>query len=188
MNKSATTSKKAKLITRIIVLALIGGFLGYQIYLVNSEKLIGDSMPMPFGVGASVVLSGSMEPELSVDDLIIVKSQENYSINDVVVFQSHGSLVVHRIISIEEGMVTTKGDANNTSDEPIKIEEIKGIVVKSIPYVGGFVSFLKSPIGIILTVGIAVFLMEFSFRREKKQNLDELEAIKEEIRKLKENQ
>lgn len=188
MNKPASDGKKTKLITRIIILALIGGFLGYQIYLVNAEKLLGNSMPMPFGIGASVVLSGSMEPELHIDDLIIVKEQDDYKINDVVVFQSHGSLVVHRIIEIDGTMVTTKGDANNTADEPMEMENIKGIVVTSIPKIGVIISFFKSPVGIILTIGIAVFLMELSFRKEKKQDVDELEAIKEEIRKLKDNQ
>lgn len=186
MNKSPKISKKtAQLIIRIIVLTLIGSFIGLQMYLINAETLVGDAMPMPFGIGVSVVLSGSMEPELSVDDIIIVKKQNDFKVNDVVVFQQHGSLVVHRIIEINDGMVTTQGDANNTSDEPIKLEDIKGIVIGSVPRVGGIVSFIKSPFGIVLIIAVAVFLMEFSFKSEKKKDIDDLEAIKEEIKRLK---
>ena len=177
-------SKKVKNVVRIVVIALVGAFLGFQIYLLNAEKLVGDKMPMPFGVGVSVVLSGSMEPELSIDDLIVVKEAESYELRDMVVFESGGDLVVHRIIDIQGEEIITKGDANNVEDEPITLEDIKGKVVFSIPSLGKYIQFCKSPIGIIIIIGAAVFLMEFSFRKEKKKDDDDLERIKEEIRKL----
>ena len=181
------TPKKSswrKTVIRIVVIALIGGFLGYQVYLLNAEKLVGDSMPMPFGVGMSVVLTGSMEPELSAGDLIVVASKDHYNVDDIVVYQSNGILIVHRILSIDAETVITQGDSNNTPDEPIQLSDIKGAVRFSIPMVGRLVSFFKTPIGILLLIGGAILLMELSFRREKQKDENDLDRIKEEIRRL----
>ena len=69
-------------------------------------------------------------------------------------------------------------------NDRIKLSDIKGEVVTAIPYVGLILSFIRSPLGIILILGTAFFLMERSFRKEKEESLDELEQIKEEIRRL----
>lgn len=176
--------KTVHLIARIAVMLVAGVFLGTQLYAWNARNVGGDSMPMPFGVGVSIILSGSMEPELSVDDVIIVKEQDAYSVGDMVVFQSHGDMVVHRIISMDGDTVTTKGDANNSADEPISLSDIKGGVTAVIPGMGKALRFIKSPYGIIIVLGAALLLMELSFRREKKASDQDLEPIKEEIRRL----
>ena len=45
--------------------------MGINVYLWNASSLAGNAMPMPFGFGMAVVLSGSMEPVLSVNDLLL---------------------------------------------------------------------------------------------------------------------
>lgn len=169
---------------RIVVIILASVFVGVRFYSWNAQRLGGDSMPMPFGIGASIVLSGSMEPELEVDDLIIVKQQDEYFVGDMVVFQSHGVLIVHRIIAMDGETVITQGDANNTADDPIQLEDIKGSVICTIPSAGVALNFLRSPVGIFIVVGGAILLMELSIRREKKESDADLEPIKEEIRRL----
>ena len=143
-------------------------------------------MPMPFGFGMAVVMSGSMEPVLSVDDLIIVKKSNDYQIDDLVVYQTSSELVVHRIIDIDEEKVITKGDANNTSDDPIELKSIKGKVVGVVENIGWLIEFLKSPIVVVTVLIIAFLLMEYSFIKEKEEKKNNIDKIKEEIRKLKE--
>ena len=53
---------------RRLVLVLLGLLMGLQIYFVNAGRVMGDPLPMPFGYGAAVVLSGSMEPTYSAAD------------------------------------------------------------------------------------------------------------------------
>lgn len=173
-----------RLILRIVIIALAGAFLGIQLYSWNARSLGGNKMPMPLGFATSVVLSGSMDPELQVNDMIIVIARDSYEVGDVVVYQSYGTLIVHRIISIDGESVVTQGDANQTADPAIKLSDIKGEVVASLPYVGLILTFIRSPLGIILILGAAFFLMERSFRKEKQESMDELEQIKEEIRRL----
>ena len=82
MNKRLTG-----IISRIAVI-LFTIIAGVGIYLFNAQTIAGNPMPMPFGVGAAVVLSGSMEPEFSAGDLIVFVEADDYAINDIVVYQS----------------------------------------------------------------------------------------------------
>ena len=179
--------KKFKSILRTALLVIVGLILGVNVYLWNARSLMGNSLPMPFGYGAAIVLTGSMEPTIMADDLILVAEQESYEIGDVVVYQSGSILVVHRIIDMDETTVTTQGDANNAPDSPVRREQIKGEVVGTVSGVGGLVRLLKTPWVIIALIGSALALSEMSIRSQKKKDLDELEQIKDEIRRLKDD-
>ncbi len=173
---------------RRLVLAVLGIILGVNTYLANARGLAGNQMPMPFGFGAAVVLSGSMEPALGIHDMIIVRETDSYEVDDIVVYQSGRSLVVHRIIAKNGETVVTRGDANNVADPPIEMRAIKGKVIAHVPGVGLAVNALKTPAG-ILTVLIAAFaLTELSFRKERDADEQKLEAIKAEIRRLRDEQ
>lgn len=180
--------KLIKAVLRMIPLIMISLVIGLRLYLWNAEKLVGNAMPMPFGWGASVVLSGSMEPELSVDDFVIVRAADSYQVGDIVVYQDGGILVIHRIISIDGDEIITQGDANNMADEPTNISDIKGKAVAHIPLVGGAVRFFQTSAGFILLLAAAAALFELPYRRERKRSEDEIEKIKEEIRRLKGDQ
>lgn len=180
--------KIVKTIVRIALLALVALIVGMNLYTLNATRLAGDAVPMPLGVGGAVVLSGSMEPELSVGDLMIIKEQATYAIGDVVVFQDGSTAVVHRIIDMNEDTVTTKGDANNVADEPIPKDRIKGAVVAVIPLVGYAVNLIKTPVGTIVILLLAVWLLERSFRKEKVSDAQALAELRAEIEALKEAQ
>lgn len=180
--------KKWKAIMRIVLLVIAGAVVGVNLYSWNAKSLMGNSLPMPFGCGVAVVLSGSMEPTIRIDDLIIVTEQEDYRENDIVAYQSGNMVVVHRIIEVEPDTVITQGDANNAPDAPIRKEMIKGKVVHWIPGAGRIARLLKSPVATVILVGGALLLSELTLRKEKKKDEDELEQIKAEIRRLKAEQ
>lgn len=174
-------------VVRTVLLTLVGLIVGVRLYQWNASSLAGNQLPMPLGVGTAVVMSGSMEPVLSTNDLIIITKADSYQEGDIVVYQSANSLVVHRIVDIQGDMVTTKGDANNTQDEPFRNVYIKGKLWLAIPGVGMLTRIVKSLPGTILILGGALLLMERSFRREKQEDQESIEKLKEEIRKLKED-
>lgn len=176
--------KQLKTALRMLMLLILGVFLGIRFYAWNAQSLTGNAVPMPFGIGASVVLSGSMEPALSVGDLLIFTEEESYEVGDVVVYQSGRTPVVHRIIALDAEMVTTQGDANNTADEPFEVQLIKGKVVTVVPLVGHLIWALKTPLGTASLVIAALLLMELSYRKERQEKDKEQEKIKEEIRQL----
>ena len=173
---------------RLIILAVCGSILGINVYLANANRLVGNQMPMPFGYGASVVLSGSMEPEFSKGDLIIVAEADSYSKGDVVVFYDGTDLVVHRIIDESDDTVTTKGDSNNVEDVPIDRSAIKGKVLFHVDKLGTAVDFIKTPVGTILIIVLAIALVEVPRRRKKEEDDEERQKILDEIKRLKEEQ
>jgi signal peptidase len=190
-------NSRIKTILRTALLSIAALIVGLNVYSLNASRLAGDLVPMPMGVGATVVLSGSMEPTLSTGDLLIIAKQDSYQVDDVVVFQANRMAVVHRIVELyekpvqgEDGeeiqqMAITQGDANNTPDDPIQVSQIKGTVVFRLPIVGYLINMIKTPIGTILILGLAIFLLERSFHKEREKDQDKLEAIRREIEKLK---
>ncbi len=172
----------------MLFLAVLAAVIGVNVYSLNAARLAGDVVPMPFGFGASVVLSGSMEPELSKGDLLIIVRQDSYEVGDVVVFQTGRTSVVHRIISREGEEVVTQGDANNVPDEAIPLSRIKGEVAFAIPVIGHLVNLIKTPVGTLLLLGLAVWLLESSFKKDKKEDQSEIETLRSEIDRLKKEQ
>jgi signal peptidase len=173
---------------RLLAICVLAAVIGINVYTFNASRLAGNAFPMPLGFGLSVVLSGSMEPELSTGDLLLVVAREEYKPDEVVVFLDGRSAVVHRIISMDGDTVITQGDANNQADEPISTELICGKVVLAIPLVGYLVSVIKTPLGTLLILALAVWLLNRSFRREQKEKTEQLDMIRAEIERLKAEQ
>lgn len=185
LKQSSRQNFKLKNWFRLLFLIICGLMIGFNVYLANANGLVGNQLPMPFGYGAAVVLSGSMEPEFSEGDLILIKETKDYKQNDIVVFQGGNNLIVHRIIDIDGETITTKGDANKTADEPINVSTIKGKVLFWIPFLGNVVSFLKTPLGTVCIITSAIALIEIPHRREKKKDDEDRQKIIEEIERLK---
>lgn len=91
-----------------------------------------------YGISFAVVSSGSMEPELTIGDIIVMKTRDNYEVNDVITYHIDNEyLVTHRIVERNENSFVTKGDSNNTKDaEHILKENIEGKVVFSSKLLG----------------------------------------------------
>lgn len=191
MTKKDNVPKKKKhhkirsLIYRTVLILIAGLTVGISFYSWNAKKNFNNQLPMPFGFGASVVLSPSMDPTLKVNDLVFVTAEDEYQVGDIVVYQDESTLVIHRIISIDGDMIRTKGDANNTPDlDPITVDDIKGKYTFRIPFVGFIFRWLKTLPGTLCVVALVVFLMYRSRRKERKNGEEELEKIVAEIRTL----
>ena len=183
--KTKPNKRKRSWIRRILLI-IIGVILGANVYLANAKGIVGNQLPMPFGYGLANVLSGSMEPTFSKGTLLVVKETQDIKTGDIVVYQSGSELIVHRVININQNQITTKGDANNAADPVFDKTQIKGVVINWIPYLGSIANALKTPLGIILVLLAAFLLVEGSFRKQREADVEEIEAIKEEIRRLRE--
>lgn len=185
MKQFKKAKPKLKNLLRLLPLIICVLILSINLYLFNTKSLVGNQTPMPFGYGMAVVLSGSMEDRLSVDDLVIIKSEDDYELDDIVLYQDYNRLVIHRIINIDGDIVTTKGDANNVADRPINKSQIKGVLVCNIAKLGAIVNILKQPAPIVIILAAALLLTYLTYRKEKDNDTEELDNIKAEIKKLK---
>jgi signal peptidase len=170
---------------RTLLLILLALVLGVKFYTWNAMSLVGNRLPMPFGYGASVVLSGSMEPNLSVNDLVIIKETQDVNVGDVIVYESGGEMIIHRVLNVDGDTIITQGDANNIADEPFDVSSVRGKMIASFPAVGGLVRILKTPAGTIGLLVAAFLLIELSYHRESQED-EEIKEMKAEIRRLKE--
>ena len=190
MTKTESIPTKTKqhkirsIIFRILLVTIAGLTVGLSVYSWNARQVFGNQLPMPFGFGASVVLSGSMEPTLKVNDLVFIFEQDDYQVDDIVVYQNDSELIIHRIIRVQGDQVVTQGDANNVSDDPINRDQIKGKYAFKIPFVGLVFKILKSLPGTLCILALVVFLLYRSRRKERKVGEEELDKIVAEIKAL----
>lgn len=180
------SAPRIPVVARYVVLAVVGLVIGLGVYRFDAVVLAGDALPMPFGFGVATVMSGSMSPALEVDDLVVVQAQENYQVGDIIVYQSERNLVTHRLIAWEDGLIIAKGDANNVADEPIAESAVKGTVVLRVPFVGAAANALRTP-AVLIAVLLGVFvLLGLSFRAERRTRDAELDDLRGEVSRLRE--
>ena len=150
----------------------IAGVLGFVVLLVLVTPFLVYAVPGAIGADHSfVVLSGSMEPELSPGDVVIVEETDPAAVEtgDVVTFvrEGEGAPVTHRVIGVEErnGNVAfeTQGDANPEPDSGlVPGENLVGAVVLTIPLIGYVIQFGSTTEGLVLLVGLPIGLLVLS--------------------------
>lgn len=124
-----------------------------------------------FGFHAFRVLSGSMEPEIPVDSLVIVREVNPSEIreNDVITFYSRdpelqGSANTHRVTAVREEngyySFTTKGDANLLEDRYAVLgSDLIGRVVFVSFFAGKALRLVSNPIVFAAVVIIPLLVM-----------------------------
>ena len=121
--------------------------------------------PRLFNLTPYAVVSGSMEPSISVGSLVYIskKDFDEISKGDVITFVLNEDLIVatHRVIDIDKKDKTfiTKGDANNTNDaSPVYFKNLLGVVRYSIPIFGYLVFLLQDKVTIAFLFAIFIIL------------------------------
>ena len=113
------------------------------------------------GFSTSAVLSGSMEPAFSAGDFLIYREQAAYAVGDIVIFSEGGNYITHRIVGEVDGGFITQGDANNAPDQAIlDPNNIEGRMVMFIPGLGGFILFLRTPLGVLCLIVLGLLFLE----------------------------
>ena len=134
-----------------------------------------------FGYSIFSVATGSMEPAIKQNDVILIKRKKSYDINDIVTFKGENAYITHRIISKRGTTIVTKGDANNTKDATIEESDIIGKVVKTFSKAGVWQKVFTSP-KIIIMIFITLILFDFAFSYKgirNKQNIKLVNKIKD---------
>ena len=96
------------------------------------------------------VETGSMEDGIHAGDYVLIYKKNIYKIGDVITYKKDGYYITHRIVKKHKKGIVTKGDANNTEDDPIKVSSIVGKVI----LVGGVLNIIIS-----FKYGIAALLL-----------------------------
>ncbi len=161
----------------------------YDVFLIIQTIIKPESTPNVLGYKTFTVVSGSMEPTISIDDVIIVKSVEKKDIqtNDIITFNIDGEIITHRVIDYkvinDETIYTTKGDSNEVTDiHEVNFRNIEGKYINKIPRVGKLFSLLKNKyvFSLIFILLIICYIMQ---KKTLQKKIERKEKRKEYERK-----
>ena len=135
----------------------------YCIYIVAQSKKTGKEVFI-LGYKPYIIQTGSMEPTLKVNSLIIVKNGEFEKVQpyDIISFNlsKFSKNVCHRVIAIENNEMITKGDNNNNPDDGIVTKEnYVGRVVFNTNITSYLISYFKAPGKLIQMVIVVTILI-----------------------------
>ena len=173
--------KIKSILLKIIYLILIAFIVLETFILIQSKKNPGRTAGV-FGVKAFSIISGSMEPIIKLNDVILVKEtpEEDLEVGTIITFIQDGDIITHRIIGVRKGSdgtlyYKTKGDANNTEDiEEVSYEDIEGAYITRIPFVGKVFSGLQNKFVLIIIIVVLIIIYWFKQKlNAKKQRRSE---------------
>lgn len=122
------------------------------------------------------VLSDSMAPMFSDQDVVIVRAQDEYKVGDVIEFIQGKTNVTHKLIEINEetGEYIAQGINSSTAKQTVRKEEIRGKVV-AVWFNGRNVyHFVKDNYFLLLTMVVGAWVLSVTFTNEleiKKHNI-----------------
>lgn len=155
------------LITVVVVITIIG------LYYMAQVKILNKDYANIFGYTFFEVATGSMANTINIGDIVVVKVNEAFKENDIIVYKEENSFITHRVIKIDGQDLITRGDANNSEDKPIKSDQILGKVIYIIPKIGIWRRVLASPeiLGMIIIsiILLGVVLMLTSKTEKEKE-------------------
>ncbi len=175
--------KKIKNILFAALVIFLGSYILTKIFI--PEKTIDI-----IGFNSYVIISSSMEPDIMVNDMIIIRKvkEEDLAVRDAITFNVYlpelGEVakVTHYIGDIEDdgttlvyktqGAAKAIGDYDEWEDEfnnpkEITYSDIEGRVVFVIPYAGYVVNILTDPLGLLL-IGLNITIIYLLVKTIKK--------------------
>ena len=169
---------KTRWIFKLFNAAAIGLILVSVFLLLSVVLTPAGQVPQVLGYSVFRVMTGSMEPEIREDSLLVVQKTppEDIAPGDVISFFSpdpmlEGAVNTHRVVRIEKEngrtQFITKGDANVIEDTyPTDASALVGRVVFKSYGLGKTVSLLSNPLvfGIIILLPLLVILLMNLYR------------------------
>lgn len=189
-NKENKFKKNINIIIYIFLLPI----LIYNLSLIIQSVLKPYETPNFLGIKTYVIISGSMQPELKIGDIVVVKkiTQEDLKVGDIISFRHGQSVITHRISRIieEDGerKYITKGDFNNAEDsESVTYNNIEGKVIRSVPQFGKIALMLQDKIVILFLIIVLYIYLVYSGKLKKKKMQRRMKRIDYEKKKYEEN-
>ena len=196
--KESKTRKIVKKVVSYVVLSVLVVFLGLSIYSKanNDVMLFGNSALLTVASGSMSYKNeentyldfNNLDDQFQTYDVIQIEKvkEEDLKLYDVIAFKNdENKIIIHRIIKIESDVLgvkyTTRGDANNLSDEfNPRFENIVGRYTGNrVPIVGIFVLFLQSYSGMVTVVALlyCIYMFDKNYSKLKKNCDDRLNLL-----------
>ena len=204
--KKTAALKKALNVTRIIkniVCWTLIAVLTVAVIIFVFTKINGES-PKVFGYTLHRIVSGSMEPELEVGDVIVskeIKDPSEIAVGDIITFQGDARFedqkVTHRVLvaPYDNGrgatVIVTKGDANIDDDGEISVGLVESKYHSKIDFLKKIYNFFFTPWGLLVFIFLLLLIffdeimniIKISAQSAKENNDETIYEIIERIQK-----
>ncbi len=199
-SKKTSTAHIVWTVIGIVLCVILVPILIVNITLIIKSYTKQDEVPTVGGWCPLIVMTGSMETEISSGDLIFVHQIDANDVrkNDIIAFfdpsGDGSSVVTHRVIEVTQKdnalAFRTKGDANNTEDtELVTADKLVGQYQWKIGGGGYVAMFMQSTPGLIICVVVPLILLvgyDLIRRRHfEKANKQDTDALLKELEELK---
>ena len=154
-----------------IMIGIIVVIIILSLYYLIQIKVLNKGYANIFGYTFFEVATGSMSDTIEIGDIVIVQLTKEVNEGEIIVYQKDNNFITHRLIQKEDEELITKGDANNTQDEPITLDNVIGKVVKIIPNLSIWKKVLSSPV-IIIIITLIIVIAGFAFSHTDKEKVE----------------
>lgn len=172
-DKNTAVLKKALNIARIVknvVCWIMIALLTLAVITFLLTKINGET-PSMFGYTIHRIVSGSMQPEFEIGEVIIsrkVTDPSEIGIGDIVTFREDGRFdnqkVTHRVLVAPydndkgDKVLVTKGDANDTDDGEIRFTSVESKYLNKVYFLKSVYSFFFSPWGLVIFIFLLLLI------------------------------
>ena len=201
--RGVVMKKVINIIKNILVWGITLLAIGMMIFTIISVNTFNRNDRDLFGYKAYIVLSNSMsESDINAGDLVLIKETDPSTLQegDIIAYisqntENYGEVITHKIRSLvtdangNPGFITY-GTTTDTDDETVVTYAfILGKHAGTLPKVGTFFQFLKTPQGYFVCIFIPFMLLILYqglntvklFRRYRQEQVEEMEAEKAKI-------
>ena len=182
VEREGKMQKIKKAISIIVILILLPILLMSIVILVDSYTHPNE-VPSFFGWKPFIVLSGSMETQISAGDIVVVKEIDTKELKkgDIIAFKDGNIVITHRIEEVTEidgkTQYITKGDNNSTQDIGYVLpEQIEGVFKFKVSRLGNLAMFIQTPLGMIVCLSIPIIIIILLQTTDSKKEKEELIA------------
>ena len=167
--KKKSLFKKIIDYTLNILMVICTIFLLISIYNFIQVKVLKNDYSNFFGYTLFEVETGSMKPTIKPGDWIVLKTSKDVKVNDIITYKQGKNFITHRVIETYQNSYVTKGDNNNSKDNPIAQKQVVGKVIKILPKFGILKKTIFNPIVIIFSL-ITLVILNVYLKMGKKED------------------
>ena len=166
LKKSLPTVRLVKNIICWTLIAVIA--LAAVVFMIDR---ISGNAPSLFGYSVRRIVSGSMQPELEVGEVILsrnITDPGDVDVGDIVTYRAgaeyQNAEITHRVVEAPhendsgELVLVTKGDANETDDGEIPAESLRAKMTAKLPFLKWLYNFFFSIWGLLVFLFLLLLL------------------------------
>ena len=146
----------------LLLMVILGVLAAYNIYSFGYRLLLGTKYAYLGGYATHQVNEDNMAPEYKKGDLVILKKNDIYKIDDTILYSYHGSYRLAKVVDYSNGIYTITDNLNSIEDGyTVNDKMIIGYITDSYKNFDLIYSIITSPLSIVffmLAIGGYFFL------------------------------